>query len=74
METGIELAQSIDACSGLTPSHNDFCALLNLIALPLLFIAFVFAHHGPHRLRICLRLNELLFGSQASIHMAVTIF
>ena len=54
METGSELAHSIDACSGLSPSHNDFCAPLNLIALLLLFIAFVFAHHGPDRLRICL--------------------
>ena len=54
METGSELAHSIDACSGLTPGHNDFCVLSNLIALLLLFIAFVFARHGPHRLCICL--------------------
>ena len=75
METGNELVHLIDACSGLSPNYNDFCALLNLIALlRILFNDFVFAHHGPHRLRTCLLLNQLLFGSKVSIHMEVTIF
>ena len=58
VESGSELAHSIDACSGMTPSHNDFCVLLNLIiALLLLFIVIVFAYHGPHRLSICLHVD-----------------
>ena len=58
VESGSEFAHSIEARSGMTPSHNDFSVLLNLIiALLLLFIVIVFAYHGPHRLSICLRLD-----------------
>ena len=72
METGSELAHSIDACSGMTPSHNDFFSFLNLIALPLLFIAFVFAHHGPHRLRICLHAPRQVLVRLKSKHSYVS--
>lgn len=75
METVSELVYFIDAVSGLTSNHNDFCALLNLIALLLIFI---------ERFRVRLTLsspslymfvpNQLLFGSKPSILMGLTIF
>lgn len=75
METVSELVYLIDAVSGLTSSHNDFCALLNLIALLLIFI---------ERFRVRSTLsspslymfvpNQLLFGSKPSILMGLTIF
>lgn len=75
METVSELVYLIDAVSGLTSNHNDFCALLNLIALLLNFI---------ERFRVRSTLsspslymfvpNQLLFGSKPSILMGLTIF
>ena len=74
VETVSELVYLIDAVSGLTSNHNDFCALLNLIALLLIFI---------ERFRVRSTLsspslymfapNQLLFGSKPSILMALTI-
>ena len=70
-----ELVYLIDAVSGLTSNHNDFCALLNLIALLLIFI---------ERFRVRSTLsspslymfapNQLLFGSKPSILMALTAY
>ena len=75
VETVSELVYLIDAVSGLTSNHNDFCALLNLIALLLIFI---------ERFRVRSTLsspslymfvpNQLLFGSKPSILMGLTIF
>ena len=73
VESGSELGHSIDACSGMTPSHNDFCVLLNLIiALLLVFIVIVFAHHGPHRLSICLHAPRLVLVRLKSKHSYVS--
>ena len=75
VETVSELVYLIDTVSGLTSNHNDFCALLNLIALLLIFI---------ERFRVRSTLsspslymfapNQLLFGSKPSILMALTAY